>query len=153
MIKARMRAGALWSDALILNLSSRGMLVRSDQSPGRGSYLEIRRGHHVMVARVVWSGAGRFGVRTQDPVPAEELIHDPDGAASPAASDTNGFRERRAAPRTLQYRHEASRHSARIGQFAAFSLVSGLAALLIGMAVMEAVARPLAAAKLALAGE
>lgn len=151
MIKARMRAGAAWNDALILNLSSRGMLVRADQSPNRGSYLEIRRGHHVIVARVVWSGPGRFGVHTQDPVPTDSLVCDPDGSAVPLPSGTAGFQERRAASRPVEVRHEASRQRARAGEFATIALACAVAALLIGGAVVEVVATPLGQVRTALA--
>lgn len=54
MIKARMRVGPSWSDALILNLSSKGLMVRSDRPPSRGSYLEIRRGPYSSL--LAWSG-------------------------------------------------------------------------------------------------
>jgi hypothetical protein len=151
MIKARMRDGALWSDALILNMSSRGLLVRSDRSPGRGSYLEIRRGAYVIVARVVWSSAGRFGVQTQDLVPSERLIGDPDATAVAEPSLTAGPMERRAAPRSTQTRHETSRHKARAIEFVAISLTCVLAAILIGSAVAEVIATPIHAAETILA--
>lgn len=151
MIKARMRAGASWSDALILNLSSRGMLVRSDQSPNRGSYLEIRRGAHVIVARVVWSTSGRFGVQTQDPVPADSLVRDPDSAAVAAKPDSAGFQERRAAPRSIAVRHESNRLKARFAEFAVVALAAGVAAIFIGSAVVGIVSNPLGKAQAALA--
>jgi len=151
MIQARMRDGALWSDALILNMSSRGLLVRSDQSPNRGSYLEIRRGTYLIVARVVWSTAGRFGVQTQDMVPAERLINDPDAAAAPASSIKAGQQERRAASRSIETRHDASRQKARAFEFAAISLVCALVAILIGSAMAKVVAKPLQAAQTAFA--
>ena len=150
MIQARMRDGAKWSDALILNISSRGLLVRSDQSPNRGSYLEIRRGAHVIVARVVWSNAGRFGVQTQDLIPADRLTGDPDAAAAQSLSAT-GQGDRRAAPRALEHRHQSSREKARAIEFAAISLTCALVALLIGSAMAEVVAKPLHAAQAALA--
>ena len=151
MIQARMRSGALWSDALILNMSSRGLLVRSDHPPNRGSYLEIRRGGYVMVARVVWSNAGRFGVQTQDVVPAERLISDPDGAALPASSSAINQMERRAAPRAAQVRHDSSRQKARAIEFAAISLTCAFVAIPIGIAMIEVLAKPLRAAQTALA--
>ena len=150
MIQARMRDGALWSDALILNMSSRGLLVHSDQSPNRGSYLEIRRGAYVIVARVVWSTAGRFGVQTQDMVPAERLISDPDAAAASASPPTARQQERRAAPRSTENRHDRSRQKARAFEFAAISLFCALVAILIGSAMAEVVAKPLHAAQTAL---
>jgi hypothetical protein len=151
MIEARMRAGTSWSDALILNLSSRGMLVRADQSPGRGSYLEIRRGPYVIVARVAWSKSGIFGVLTQDPVPADGLIRDPDGAAAAARPGTASFKERRTASRPPGVRHESSRQKARFAEFALIALACGIAAVLFVSAVAELVAKPLDMARAALA--
>jgi len=145
-----MRDGARWADALILNMSSKGLLVRSDQSPSKGAYLEIRRGPYVIVARVVWSNAGRFGVQTQDLVPPERLMADPNAAAAPSPPAPGG-RERRAAPRPVENRHEASRQRARAVEFATISLVGALVAVLIGSAMAEVVAKPLHAAQTALA--
>jgi hypothetical protein len=151
MIQARVRDGVQWSDALILNMSSRGLLVRSDKSPNRGSYLEIRRGAYVIVARVVWSNAGRFGVQTQDMVPAERLISDPDATAAAASPRSLvGQQERRAAPRSTEARHGASRQKARLFEFAAVSFVCALVAILVGSAMVEVVAKPLHAAQTAL---
>lgn len=153
MIKARVRAGASWNDALILNMSSKGLLVRSSQAVNRGAYLEIRRGPHVIVARVVWSGSDRFGVQTQDPVPAADLIRDPDGAAVRPKPDEAGAQDRRLAPRPPAVRHEKSRQRGRAMEFAAIALVCAVAALLIGSAVAEVVAKPLGAAQAALASD
>lgn len=149
MIKARMRAGASWSDAFILNMSSKGLLVRSHRSPSRGSYLEIRRGSYVIVAHVVWANSDRFGVRTQDPVPADGLIRDPDGASAVARPAASHFQERRAAPRP-QVRHERSRQTARVAEFAAMAFACLLVAVLIAVQVAEVVAKPLDAARTAL---
>lgn len=153
MITARLRAGASWSDALILNMSNRGLLVRSEQSPSRGSYLEICRGSHVIIARVIWSRSDRFGVQTQDPVPAASLIRDPDAIAS-AEPGIDKIGERRAASRpSLLVRHEGSRQKARVGEFVAVGLVCGLVAILIGGTVANFVAAPLGAAHAALAAK
>lgn len=153
MIKARMRAGASWSDALILNMSSKGLLVRSDRSPSRGSYLEIRRGPHVIVARVVWANSGRFGVQTQDPVPTDGLIQDPDGAQAPATPPGAGFKERRAIARPTEVRHESSRQKGRAAEFAVIAFACAAMAILIGGAVVEVVAKPMEAAQAALAAQ
>ncbi|HET9397624.1 MAG TPA: PilZ domain-containing protein [Sphingomicrobium sp.] len=150
MIKARMREGASWSDALILNMSSRGLLVRSDRSPSRGSYLEIRRGPYVIVARVVWSNSGRFGVQTQDAVPADDLIEDPDREPSRAKSVATALQERRLAQRPADERLNASRHRARLTEFVAISAVLGSIAVLAAQLLAEVVARPLDAVQAAL---
>lgn len=151
LINARMRCGASWSDACILNLSKRGMLVQSPQVPSRGSYLEIRRGSHVIVARVVWANSNRIGIRTQDDVPAEELIED---KAKPApatvAGGAPGF-ERRARPRPSQY-HEASRWRSRAMEFATMALAGSAAAYLLVGTLSSSLGRPLAAVSKVLGG-
>lgn len=149
MIQARMRAGASWSDACILNLSSRGMLIKADQAPSRGSYLEIRRGAYVLVARVIWANSDRFGVQTQDPVPAEGLIHPPDQAGAGVAPHDGAFVERRAATRPPAVL-EASRQQSRAIEFCAFLLVGAIGAMLALGAVEGLMAKPLAVVEKAL---
>lgn len=61
MIKARMRTGVSWHDVCILNLSAHGVGLQAAEPPARGTYVEIRRGPHVIVARVAWSkGTSRW---------------------------------------------------------------------------------------------
>lgn len=144
-----MRAGASWSDACILNLSSRGMLVRASEAPSRGSYLEICRGSYVIVARVVWSNTDRFGVRTQDVIPADGLIHHPDRDV-PGVPVDGGRVDRRSARRSADQRHETSRRRGRAMEFVAFALLGAVGALAGLGAVEELLARPLAAVETAL---
>jgi hypothetical protein len=151
MIKARMRDGACWNDALILNMSRRGLMVRSDRSPGRGAFLEIRRGAHVIVARVIWSGADRFGVQTQDPVPTNELVADSAAPAAGRGKAESGCHDRRANRRSAREHHESSRQWGRGAEFAAMALAWGLAAVLIASIIGELVAKPIEAAQQALA--
>jgi hypothetical protein len=151
MIRARMRAGATWSDACILNFSTRGMLVRAARSPSRGSYLEIRRGDHMIMARVVWSDSGRFGVQTQDPVPADRLILDPQGSVPTGKLGETGLAERRSAPRPPEAGHQASRRTGGAMEFAALALTGAFAAVLVGGAVAQIAAGPVTAAQAALA--
>lgn len=151
MIKARMRAGGSWSDTCILNLSSRGMLLRSAASPGCGSYLEIRRGNHIFVARVVWSGPDRFGVQTQDYVPVDSLAQNPDRAPPIAPAAVTGVGECRATCRAAQLAHEKSRIAGRIVEFGTFLLVAGFATMLVAGTVVEVLFEPLAQADAALA--
>jgi hypothetical protein len=152
LVKARVRANATWSDACILNLSTRGMLLRAARSPVRGSYLEIRRGIHVIIARVVWAKPDRFGVQTQDPVHADSLIVD--AQKPPAQTNPQGcsFIECRAAPRPSEVKHEASRRRSHAIEFRTFLLLGAIATLVIGESVAEALGKPLAAVNSVLAG-
>jgi hypothetical protein len=119
VIQARLRAGARWSDACILNLSSRGMLVRSAAAPPRGSYLEIRRGPHVIVAQVVWADTKIFGVRTQDRICSDALVKDvPTGTSTP--SNQTASIDRRAVPR---HSDDYEKHYARAKSFQFVTLI------------------------------
>ncbi|MCL6697581.1 hypothetical protein LZ496_02115 [Sphingomonas sp. NSE70-1] len=145
MIEARVRCGATWSDACILNMSSRGMLIQAQPTPSRGSYLEIRRGSQVVVARVVWSNAIRCGVRTQDIVSAEQLIRDHARSAKSATPV-----ERRREPRLVATRHDASRFRSRAIEFGTFALLGAGVAIFATSLVGELLATPLEAVRQAL---
>lgn len=152
MIKARVRDGASWNDALILNMSSRGLLIRSDKSPGRGSYLELRRGPHLIVARVIWSTSDRFGVQTQRPVPTAALASDPDRPVAGIAP-SGEIGDRRPTSRTLPQTHERSRQGGRAVEFAAMAFACSLAAILIAGLIGDVVAAPIRAVEARLAAQ
>lgn len=118
MIAVRMRVGARWLDARILNISSRGLMLHAEDPPPRGSYLELRRGAHAIVARVMWSGDERVGVMSQDAISADQLIRD-----LPPNSGAVIGEERRAAPRLAATAHESSRWHGRSMEFAAVVLL------------------------------
>lgn len=82
VLQARIRANRGWSDACILNLSPKGMLVYSPQPAKPGSVVEVRRGEQAIVARVVWRQNNRIGLRSQDRLEVEQVIT---GASSAAA--------------------------------------------------------------------
>lgn len=144
LIRARMRCAAGWTDVCIVNLSARGAGLQCASPPASGAYVEIRRGAHVVVARVAWSSGHRFGVRSQDPIAIDALIAEPSAAdARPPAPDSRPV-ERRARPRT-EPRHERSRHLARTAEFACMALFGAGAAVGIYGVVEEALARPMSA--------
>src|SRR3954453_8262022 len=74
LLKARIRTGAGWSDACILNISSRGMLIHAIRASDRGSIVEVRQGEHVIRARVVWSDGARAGLRADERLPVEQIL-------------------------------------------------------------------------------
>lgn len=145
-----MRCGASWNDASILNLSSRGMLVHAEPAPPRGSYLEIRRGGHVIVARVIWVNSNRFGVHTQDPIPSGGLIGE--ATRTFAKSAESGIVERRAAARPVSCRHEASRRRARAFEFGTIAILAAAMASLAVDIVHDLLTGPLASVENALNG-
>ena len=74
VVKARMRSGMQWSEACILNVSSRGLLIKSVRPVAEGSTIEILRGDQLIVARVMWSNAGRSGLRSEQRLPVEDIL-------------------------------------------------------------------------------
>lgn len=94
VVPARLNAGPKWVDAVILNVSSRGMLVRSEVAVEVGTYIDIRRGRQVIIGRAVWINGNQFGVRTQDKIDIEGLL----GELSRPSSADGARPERRADP-------------------------------------------------------
>jgi hypothetical protein len=143
VVPARLRDGASWSDACILNVSSRGLMIHTGRPVRCGSDVEIRRGDYLIVARVMWRDGGRAGLRAQQPVPVEEIVL---LGQAPALPRTPRSGERRRHPRP----EHSSRVRGRAIEFAGvLTLVAMLAAAGVSM-IDAALARPLAAISTAL---
>lgn len=146
MLNARMRVAATWNDVCILNISTRGLLVQTAEPPARGTYLDLHRGQYAIVGRVVWVEGHRFGIRTQDALPVEEIIHPPDPAIAQLASavSAEAALDRRASPRVTQARHDASRMLSRSVEFAVVALFGAAVGVTVFNSVGQALGRPLA---------
>lgn len=119
VLPARMRDHSGWHDVRILNISSQGLMVQSPAAPSRGAFLELRRGSHVILARVVWSNGRQFGAHTQSRLTPQTIIsetrHQP--ARQPQASSGQVRWERRTSPRPSSTAHEQSRWWSRTFEF------------------------------------
>lgn len=144
VIPARMRNESGWVDAIIHNLSSQGLGLRSAAAPDRGAYIEIFRLHYKLIGRVVWRNGDSFGVRLQDRVNVEDFI-----AAQPRSRDgQSGERERRSAAReaitlpapSIEERLERSRQMARMMNFGALLAAIAVGAWLLFSGVSAALA-------------
>jgi PilZ domain-containing protein len=145
VLPARMRFGASWSDACILNLSSRGLLIHTSRPAPTGSQIELRRGEHIIVARVVWRDGAKAGLRAEDRVPVEEIVT---LGQSQAFQITAG----RAPVERRKYPRPEDQHRLR-GKAIEFASVVAIGASLAGGAAMlveQAFARPLAMVEAAL---
>ena len=144
VVPARLRHGASWSDTCILNISSRGLMIHTGRPIPEGTQVEVRRGDHLIVARVMWRDGGRVGLKTEEPLPVEEIMT---LGQSPSLQLTAAPGERRRHPRP----EDRSRLRGRAIEFAA---VVAIAVSLAGGAlymVEAAFARPLAFVSAALA--
>ena len=152
MIQAQMRIGASWNQVCILNISPRGLSMQAAAAPPRGTYLEIRRGDHEIMACVMWANHHRFGVRTQDSLVVDDIIHHPkrSEAALAEAAASRAVAVRTASRRKVTERLDHSRMLSRAMEFAVIVMFVGAAAVVTFTAVAEALNRPLAEASLAL---
>jgi hypothetical protein len=151
MLKARLRINAAWHDACILDLSSRGLMIQASEPLRGGSYIEVRRGRHVIVARVMWSRDRRCGLLTQDALPTDAIIAEPDqSAGKPIVAGEDRRVER--APPSRAFVHEQSRWRSRAFEFTLVALLGGACGTFAYSAVSDALSRPLATVELALAG-
>ena len=125
-----MRLGGSWRDVCVRNISSRGMLLQSSFELSRGTYVEVHRGCHAIVGRVVWAEGECFGVHTQDSIDIEAVIQEPDLSATNFAPvrRTNAQFERRRSPRPPAQQTESSREIARVLEFGTFISLALLAA-------------------------
>ena len=145
-----MRSAASWNDVCILNLSVHGLGIQSAEPPARGTYVEICRGSHVIIARVIWTKGHRAGLRSQDPLFIQAIVNE--GLAPPQHMPVAAGRrvERRRAPRTVTQRFEQSRVAARAMEFAGFAIVAAAVAMGAFGTVEQALARPLSTISAAL---
>ena len=141
-----MRTDSGWSDACILNISSRGLMIRSRRRAARGSLIELRHGEHAIVGRVVWSDGAHVGLQAEERLPIEQILS-LSQAPSLQLTAVNGRPvERRKRPRS----HEDNRVRGRLFEFAAVAI---LAATVAGFAfdiVHDALSKPLEAVQAAL---
>lgn len=141
LLRARLKSGDGWHDACILDLSRRGAGLQAASAPARGSYVDIRRGLHVVVARVVWSRGHRFGIAAQDDLPIHAIAND---RSPPTATAAVRGGDRRQLPRPPAERAESSRRFGQRLQFV-LAIAAGMgAATIAGAEVRQALAAPLA---------
>ena len=145
-LRARLHANAKWSDASILNISSRGMMINAPRSSAKGSTVELWFGRQRIVGTVVWHNGVHAGVSADDFIPVEDLLASEIGPSLQLTAAPWPATERRARPR----RHEESRQWGRWMEFCAIGLIAlGLSLGALAL-VGSAFARPLAQIELVL---
>jgi hypothetical protein len=152
-IGVRLKDDAGWSDAQILNVSSRGIMALCQDPPRRGSYVEIRRGTYMMIGRVAWTGTDRIGVHVRERIVIEDLLLPvTPGRKAPRPVGEVQMRVCERRKPSMEERAAASVRFARAFDFAAIAIVAvGLAVLASGMAA-QAFGSPMAQVETALKG-
>ena len=145
---ARLRSRSGWTDACILNISSRGLMIYSSLAGPQGSVVELWRGDHVIVARVMWQDGARAGLQTDERLAVEDILSLSSSAAMTLTASKAVSGDRRARPRDEPDR----RRQGRMVEFVGVVLIgSTLAAAAYGL-VEQALARPMALIHAALGG-
>ena len=157
VIPSRMRVANCWSDVCIRNISSRGLLVSANDPPIKGSYVEIRRGTQIIVARAMWTKGHFVGLRSQEKLPIQRIISEPRLTSRPqvAVADGAAAGDRRADSRRgggIAERQERSRRFASAFQFVLFAAVGTGVSVWAATSVYGLLGHPLAAVERALGG-
>ena len=146
MLPARMRSASGWSDACILNISSRGLLICSSGSACPGSFVEVRRAGQLVVARVVWRKNQRIGLCSPDPVRVEDIISGQTAASGVQETATRPKFDRRRVPRAA----DRSRSQGRTMEFLATLVIGSSIVLVASVYAVDLLARPITTIRAAL---
>jgi hypothetical protein len=157
-VPARMQSGSAWADVTILNISSRGLMMRTMSELKRGDYVEVRRGTLIIIARVAWVRDGYVGLRSQDRIDISAVVNEPRLLSRPrsaAAPDQVAERRHdpsRVAAEDIAKRMERSRAFGSAFQFIALSGTAVAAAFVLGGFVSHFLTGVSATIQAALAG-
>lgn len=113
-IGVRVRTDAGWTDATIQNVSNRGLMLHSLRPLRRNDFIEVARGRHRIVGRVVWSQGAGCGLRTQDQIDIAGLLGNP--GASSATPERRQKARVAASPAPVRSIEERARASRALGQ-------------------------------------
>ena len=149
MLPARLRTGMQWSDTCILNISSRGLLIHSARAAPEGSTIELRRGDHVIIARVMWRDGARVGLQSDERLPVEQIMSLGQSQALQLTASPGTIVERRKSPRAIE---ADSRHRGRAVEFISVGVIAASLALTVWSMADQALAKPMAAVTAALGG-
>lgn len=124
-------------------------MIRAGRAGPEGALVELRRGNHVIIARVVWRDGTRAGLATDDRLPVEEIMSIGQSSMLQLVANNGTLVERRKRPRQ---KADDARLRGRALEFlgvAAFVILLALG--ILAMAV-QAFSVPLAKVEAALGG-
>lgn len=81
-VEARLKIGAYDCEAMLLNASSRGVLVAIANPPVRGTRVQLAVGELLLRGQVRWHGVDCCGIALRDPINVADLL---DGQSAPVA--------------------------------------------------------------------
>ena len=140
VLPARLRTGTQWSDTCILNISSRGLMIHSGRPVSHGNEVELRRGDHVIVARVIWRDGARVGLQSEERLAVDEILSFSKAQTLRLVATDGAVIERRKQPRPPS---DHARVRGRALQFAGAVAIAASLAISVGIMAERALARPL----------
>lgn len=151
IMPARLHSSSGWADACILNISSRGLMIHSARAGPQGSIVELRRGSHAIVARVVWRDGARVGLKTEERLAVEDLIR---LNCASAMTVTTGQAQKRArdTPSQRRERNRNRRSLARVIEYVGVALIACMLAATAFDVFERVLGTPMALIETALAG-
>lgn len=144
-----MRLGEGWHDIVICNVSSRGLMARTQVAPPRGSFIEIRHGSICIVGQVRWSAGARFGIRAQERIDIMGLLVGRKTAAADPVTPERRVRAR-PTPASAHNRAESSRRFARLFDWGMVVLVVTVVGVLVAEIAGKTLRAPMDSARVAM---
>jgi hypothetical protein len=145
MVPARMRAGDAYVDVCIRNISSRGMMLQTANPPPAGTYIEILRGAHTIVGRIMWTKDRRFGMQAAAHLDIPAIVNQqPQSRRRPTGQERRSPDRPRATQRQpdITERVERSRRIARASEFGLVITGGLIGAGLLAAIAYDTMARP-----------
>ena len=146
---ARLHSSSGWADDCILNISSRGLMIHSARAGPQGSIVELRRGSHAIVARVVWRDGARVGLKTEERLAVEDLIR---LNCASAMTVTTGQAQKRARGTPSQRRERNRCSLGRVIEYVGVALIACMLAVTAFDVLERGLGTPMALIETALAG-
>jgi hypothetical protein len=116
-------------------------MIHSGRAAPKGSVVELRRGEHVIVARVVWRDGARVGLKSDDRLPVEDIMSLTQCQSLRLVADGGAHVERRRRPRAAS---GDSRLRGRAYEFVGIGVIALALTLGVWAMAQEAFAAPLA---------
>ncbi|MCH4152969.1 MAG: PilZ domain-containing protein [Sphingobium sp.] len=144
ILAVRIRLDSGWVDATIRNISTKGMKLEMANPPGRGSFIEIRRGSAVVVGQVRWVDEGSCGLLAQGRVPVSQFKAAPSAVSGPRPNgETEPERRATARVMTAEEVAERSRLKAMLMQKAIIAAAGIAGAAFIGSLMLGVLEKPM----------
>jgi hypothetical protein len=139
VIRAKMRVGGPQVDVCIRDISSKGLMLQTNEPPPRGTYVEVVGASQTIVGRVIWAKDRRFGVRTNDPINVSAAIL---GIQPPPLHRTQAPAARPQCPAIARTCNQSNRMLAKGMEFAVIGAFAAILVIMMASTAYETLRRP-----------